>query len=80
MLNNIKDRSSKLNENYLEVIGVLENVNLKGANLENTIISLDQLLQAKTLYQTKGIPQAILDEIKKQKPELLEKPKKKLHH
>lgn len=63
----------------------LRNANLSGADLRNANlleadlrgadnISFKQLLQVKSLYQTKGIAPKIFEQIKKEKPELLENP------
>ncbi len=56
---------------------LLEDANLQGADLSMAKnLSVDQLLEAETLYKAQ-LPDKMQEEIKQQKPELLEKPEDK---
>ncbi len=57
----------------------LRSADLRSANLEGTKnLTIEQLLQAKSLYQCKGLSEEWVAELKEKKPELFEEPKYEL--
>lgn len=73
---NTNFNSAKLSNANLTEISGFEDVNLKdamldGANLEGTELTIKQAVSVKSLWECKNIQDAIMLEIKKQRPQLL---------